>query len=190
MNWQNYDMSSIALNKFSWIVCLVLLSCFENPPKKDPIVKDTLDPLMIPTHEIWDFSTAFSDSTRFRALLKAGKARVFESRNETLLDSNVYVQFMNAQSKPAGYLTAKTATINEENRNMFAKGNVYVRSDSTNTTLTTPSLMWKEEERQFYTKDRIHIQTPTEVIDGYGMESDIWLKNYRIFKVSGTKVIE
>jgi hypothetical protein len=50
--------------------------------------------------------------------------------------------------------------------------------------------MWKEEERQFYTKDRIHIQTPTEIIDGYGMESDIWLKNYRIFKVSGTKIIE
>jgi LPS export ABC transporter protein LptC len=133
---------------------------------------------------------SFTDSTKIRALLKAGKARVFESRNETLLDSNVYVQFMNNQSKPAGYMTSKSATINEATRDMFAKGNVYVRSDSTNTILTTESLMWKEESRQFYTKDKIHIQTPTEIIDGYGMESDIWLKNYRIFKVSGTKIIE
>lgn len=165
-------------------------SCVDYNTKTNPIAKDTINPLLIPTHEIWDFSMVFSDSTRIRALLKAGKARVFESRNETLLDSNVYVQFMNNRSQPAGYLTAKSATINEETRDMFAKGNVYVRSDSTNTTLTTPSLMWKEESRQLYTKDRIHIQTSTEIIDGYGMESDIWLKNYRIFKVSGTKIIE
>jgi LPS export ABC transporter protein LptC len=185
-------MSSTLLNNISFCLAslLFLSSCFDTPKQPEAVIKDTLDPVMIPTHEIWEFSMAFSDSTRVRALLKAGKARVFESRNETLLDSNVFVQFMNARSKPAGFLTAKSATINEETRDMFAKGNVFVRSDSTNTTLTTPSLMWKEEERQFYTKDRIHIQTPTEIIDGYGMESDIWLKNYRIFKVSGTKIIE
>ncbi|MFM8280256.1 MAG: LPS export ABC transporter periplasmic protein LptC [Bacteroidota bacterium] len=183
-------MSLHHLNKSFWIFCFILISCFESQQKHEPISKDTINPAMIPTHEIWGFSMAFSDSTRIRALLKAGKARVFESRNETLLDSNVFVQFMNARSKPTGYLTAKNATINEETRDMFAKGNVFVRSDSTNTTLSTPSLMWKEEARQLYTKDRIHIQTPTEIIDGYGMESDIWLKNYRIFKVSGTKIIE
>lgn len=172
-------------------MCLfALLSCDDIQQNKQVISKDTIDPLQIPTHEIWDFSMAFTDSTRTRALLKAGKARVFESRNETLLDSNVYVQFMNAQSQPAGYMTSQSATINEITRDMVAKGKVYVQSDSTRTILTTESLMWKEEARQFYTKDKVHIQTPTEIIDGYGMESDIWLKNFRIFKVSGTKIIE
>ncbi len=185
-------MSSTVLHKFHVLIaCLFfLISCDESKNTGQVIVKDTIDPLQIPTHEIWDFSMVFTDSTRTRALLKAGKARVFESRNETLLDSNVYVQFMNNQSQPAGYMTSKSASINEVTRDMLAKGNVYVRSDSTNTTLTTQTLMWKEESRQFYTKDKIHIQTPTEIIDGYGMESDIWLKNYRIFKVSGTKFIE
>lgn len=178
----------------NWIIpllCLILLSsCDDTQQNKQVIIKDTIDPLQIPTHEIWDFSMAFTDSTRTRALLKAGKARVFESRNETLLDSGVYVQFMNNKSQPAGYMTSKSASINEVTRDMFAKGNVYVQSDSTRTTLTTESLMWKEEARQFYTKEKVHIQTPTEIIDGYGMESDIWLKNFRIFKVSGTKYIE
>ena len=185
-------MSSTVLHKFHVLIaCLFLLiSCDETKSTGQVIVKDTIDPLQIPTHEIWDFSMAFTDSSRTRALLKAGKARVFESRNETLLDSNVYVQFMNNHSQPAGYMTSRSASINEVTRDMLAKGNVYVRSDSTNTTLTTQTLMWKEESRQFYTKDKIHIQTPTEIIDGYGMESDIWLKNYRIFKVSGTKFIE
>ena len=169
---------------------MLLCSCDDTSYRTQDIKKDTIDPLTIPTHEIWDFSMAFTDSTRLRALLKSGKAKVFESRNETLLDSGVYVQFMNNASKPAGYLTSKTATINEQTRDMVARGNVYVQSDSTNTTLTTQSLMWKEQSRQLYTKDRIHIETPTEIIDGYGMESDIWLKNYRIFKVSGTKIIQ
>ena len=162
-------MSSTVLHKFLVLIaCLFfLISCDESKNTGQVIVKDTIDPLQIPTHEIWDFSMAFTDSTR-----------------------NVYVQFMNNRSQPAGYMTSKSASINEVTRDMLAKGNVYVRSDSTNTTLTTQTLMWKEESRQFYTKDKIHIQTPTEIIDGYGMESDIWLKNYRIFKVSGTKFIE
>lgn len=191
MNWRNYDMSSIHFRRYIFlIVCTILLSCEDIQQDKQVLLKDTIDPLLIPTHEIWDFSMAFTDSTRTRAILKSGKARVFETRNETLLDSGVYVQFMNAASKPAGFMTSASASINEVTRDMLAKGNVYVQSDSTNTILKTETLMWKEESRQFYTKDKIHIQTPTEIIDGYGMESDIWLKNYRIFKVSGTKMIE
>jgi LPS export ABC transporter protein LptC len=185
-------MSSIRFHKFfiSFTCLILLVSCEDIQQNKQVIIKDTIDPLQIPTHEIWDFAMSFTDSTRTRALLKAGKARVFESRNETLLDSGVYVQFMNTKSQPTGYMTSKSASINEVTRDMFAKGNVYVQSDSTRTTLKTESLMWKEEARQFYTKDKVHIQTPTEIIDGYGMESDIWLKNFRIFKVSGTKIIE
>ena len=185
-------MSSERFHKLLLItICLfAIMSCSDIEINKQVIVKDTIDPLQIPTHEIWDFSMSFTDSTRTRALLKAGKARVFESRNETLLDSGVYVQFMNNKSQPTGFMTSKSASINEVTRDMFAKGNVYVQSDSTRTTLKTESLMWKEDARQFYTKDKVHIQTPTEIIDGYGMESDIWLKNFRIFKVSGTKIIE
>lgn len=191
MNWRNYDMSSIHFRRYILLfVCTILLSCEDIQQDKQVLLKDTIDPLLIPTHEIWDFSMAFTDSTRTRAILKSGKARVFETRNETLLDSGVYVQFMNAASKPAGFMTSASASINEITRDMLAKGNVYVQSDSTNTILKTETLMWKEESRQFYTKDKIHIQTPTEIIDGYGMESDIWLKNYRIFKVSGTKIID
>ncbi|MFM8456173.1 MAG: LPS export ABC transporter periplasmic protein LptC, partial [Ignavibacteria bacterium] len=175
-------MSSIHFRRYILLfVCTILLSCEDIQQDKQVLLKDTIDPLLIPTHEIWDFSMAFTDSTRTRAILKSGKARVFETRNETLLDSGVYVQFMNAASKPAGFMTSASASINEVTRDMLAKGNVYVQSDSTNTILKTETLMWKEESRQFYTKDKIHIQTPTEIIDGYGMESDIWLKNYRIF---------
>ena len=169
---------------------LLTISCNESSKQHTSIQKDTTDPASIPTHEIWDFSMAFTDSNRTRAILKSKKAKVFEARNETLLDSGVYVQFMNPYSKPAGFMTSQRARIDEKTRDMFANGNVYVQSDSTHTTLNTQSLMWKEESRQLYTKDRIHIVTPTEIIDGIGLESDIWLKNYKIFQVSGTKIIE
>ena len=171
------------------IMCCFLLSC-QDENKQTIQIKDTVLTKDIPTHEIWNFSMVFTDSNKTRAILKAGKARVFEQRYETLLDSSVHVDFMNKSSNAVGFMISDSARIDENTRDMFAAGHVFVRSDSTNTTLKTTTLMWKEKQQQFYTKDKVHITTSTEIIDGYGMESDIWLKNYKIFKVSGTKQIE
>ena len=68
---------------------------------------------------------------------------------------------------------------------MFASGHVYVVSDSTQTSLATPNLMWDHDKQQLFTQEKVYIKTPTETIEGTGFISDQFLKNYRIFKVSG-----
>ena len=68
-------------------MCCFLLSC-QDENKQTIQIKDTVITKDIPTHEIWNFSMVFTDSNKTRAILKAGKARVFEQRYETLLDSS------------------------------------------------------------------------------------------------------
>ena len=41
--------------------------------------------------------------------------------------------------------------------------------------------------KKLTTTEKVHIVSPSEIIDGTGMESDQYLKNYKIFKVSGIK---
>lgn len=160
-----------------------LMSCFQEeskPQRKKAKVQEEL-----PNHTSWDIRVQFMDSSRTKAILMAKRARVYDSRRETLLDTNVKVVFNNKASQQLAVLTADSARIDDRTRNMYASGNVVVISDSTGTSLKTPTLMWDHEKQQLYTNDKVHIKTPTEVIDGTGLISDQYLKNYRIFKVSG-----
>ena len=68
---------------------------------------------------------------------------------------------------------------------MFAKGNVVVISDSTNTSLETQKLNWDNIEKKIYSDLFVKITTPKEIINGVGFESDEHLHNYKIFKVTG-----
>jgi LPS export ABC transporter protein LptC len=141
----------------------------------------------LPTHTSWNFSMVIMDSNRVKSTLKARLARVYDQRQETRLDTSVVVEFMNSNSQRVGILTADSAVVDDKTRNMFAYGNVKVVSDSTHTTLKTAVLMWNNKTQKLYTTEKFSIRSPTEVIDGIGMESDQYLKNYKMFKVSGIK---
>lgn len=164
---------------------LVFVSCAKEETK--PIIKKT-DSVQLPNHTSWDFRVLFMDSSRVKAILTAKRARVYDSRKETLLDTNVRVVFNNKSSQQLAVLTSDSARIDDRTRNMYASGNVVVISDSTGTLLKTPNLMWDHVKQQLYTNDIVHIETPNEIIDGTGLVSDQYLKNYRIFKVSGVSM--
>lgn len=172
-------MILIALCSFTYI------SCIKEEAKP---IKKNQTPVQLPNHTSWDFRVRFMDSSRIKALLTAKRARVYDSRRETLLDTNVRVVFNNKSSQQLAVLTSDSARIDDRTRNMYASGNVVVISDSTGTLLKTPNLMWDHEKQQLYTNDKVHIETPNEIIDGTGLISDQYLKNYRIFKVSGVSM--
>jgi hypothetical protein len=47
--------------------------------------------------------------------------------------------------------------------------------------------MWSEERKKLYSTEFVRIESPTEILEGYGFESDQQLKNYTIFKPSGVR---
>ncbi len=52
--------------------------------------------------------------------------------------------------------------------------------------LKTEKLLWTNKTQRVSSDEFVKINTPTESIEGVGFESDQNLKNYKIFKVSGT----
>lgn len=171
-----------------WLVVvgwwLVVSGCTERQVRPGPIDKDPFRDA--PLHVSYDMKVDFTDSTRRKAQLTAGIARVYEDRRQTTLGQGVTVLFFSRSSgKQVATLTADSAMIDDRTKNMMAIGNVVVVSDSTRTTLTTTRLQWDQTTERISTSEVVRIVSPTEVIDGVGLISDQYLTNYRIFKVKG-----
>lgn len=130
----------------------------------------------------------FVDSSFTKAVLNAGRARIYQQRMETWLDGGLKLDFFSKKSgSRMSHLVADSAKIDDKTRDMFAFGNVVVVSDSTGSRLETQVLEWNNRTQRLYSNEFVRINTPNETIEGYGFESDPSLKNYRISRVSGVK---
>ena len=165
------------------LIVATFISCNEQKttPKKNK-VKDAVG--LGPDQISWDVKVNFIDSSYTKAILFAKRARIYQKKRETLLDSSIKVLFL---SKTTGAtvstLTADSARIDDESKNMLAFGKVVVISDSTKTKLETSLLEWNNASQKLYSTEFVKITSPDEIIKGVGFESDQNLNNYKIFKV-------
>jgi LPS export ABC transporter protein LptC len=153
-------------------------------------VKPSVVPLPnteLPSQESWNSTITFSDSARTKAILWAGHIARFSIQRYTVLTDSVRVDFYDDNQQHTSVLTAKRGRINDATEDFAAYGNVVVVSDS-GTTLKTDSLFWNNSNRRIYTQAFVDIVSSTEHIMGQGMESDQNLKNYKIFRVTGSAV--
>ncbi len=128
----------------------------------------------------------FTDSNVTKAILYAGRARIYDEKKETILDSGVHIDFIDRETgKKKSYLDADSAHIDDRTQNMIAVGNVVVRSDSKDATLNTEKLYWNNKTRKIHTDEYVDYNTPQEHFKGYGFEADENLENSTIYKVSG-----
>ena len=165
------------------LLALLALSCEDK-------VKPSVVPLPnteLPSQESWNSTITFSDSARVKAILWAGHISRFSFQKYTLLADSVHVDFFDSDERHTSLLTAKRGRVNDATQDFVAHGNVVVISDS-GTTLKTDSLSWNNSTRKIYTQAFVDIVSPTEHIMGRGMESDQNLKDYKIFRVTGSAV--
>jgi len=161
----------------------VMLACAEERFAKEEIIELGEEQ---PDQTSSFFSVIFVDSSFTKAKLNGDLARIYTQRAETWIDSNVRVEFYSKGSGArASLLTCDQARIDDKTKDMFAFGNVYVISDSTRTTLETSALEWNEIDQKLRSNEYVIINSPYEKIRGYGFESDQFLNNYVIYKVSG-----
>ena len=168
----------------SIILLLILIGCEESKP---PQVINNSNQFDLSADQIsWNVTVFFYDSSFTKAILRADKARIYQTRAETLLDDNVIVEFFSKETnKRASRLTADSARVDDKTKDMIARGRVIVISDKNQTKLETSVLYWNNQTQKMYSPEFVRINSPKEKIQGYGFESDQNLNNYRIFKVSG-----
>jgi LPS export ABC transporter protein LptC len=132
----------------------------------------------------------FMDSSFMRAKLTAGWARMYDRIKRKHLGGGLNVEFY---SRPYGLLasvlTADSAVIEDDTKNMTARGNVVVTSERTLTTVKTSTLIWDNARNILRSDEFVDITSPTERLQGYGFESDPNLQHYTIYKVTGQTLL-
>lgn len=158
-----------------------LSSCGDDKVK--PSINTALNVEELPAQESWKSKVFFTDSGKTQAVLHSGHLRVFSGSRETLLDSNLKVEFYNDFGKVATILTSKRGKVDDITQNLIALDSVVAVNDS-GVTLRTNELLWRNEDRKIISNKFVTILTSTEKIEGYGFESDQSLNNYVIYNVT------
>lgn len=148
------------------------------PPKIEITSADS-----IPSQESFNTTVTFSDSGRVKAILIAGRIRVYTKFNYTLIDSNAKVDFYK-DGVYSSTLTGRRGKIYDATKDVEVYENVKLVSQE-GSVLTTNKLLWVNKTQRIKSDEFVHITTKTDDIQGYGFEADQNLKNYVIYKVSG-----
>ncbi len=166
---------------FPIIIWLFIYGCTRE--KIEPTVNVQLTAEEIPDQESWNSTIFFTDSGRTRAILIAGHLRVFSKNKETLLDSNIKIDFYNNEEIHTTTLTSKRGRVDEKTNNLYAIDSVVAVNDS-GIVITSDEMMWRNKDRKIVSEKYVTIVSPKEKIEGYGFESDQNLRNYIIYNIT------
>ena len=166
---------------FPIIIWLFIYGCTKE--KVEPTVNVQLTAEEIPDQESWNSTIFFTDSGRTRAILIAGHLRVFSKNKETLLDSNIRIEFYNNEEIHTTTLTAKRGRVDEKTNNLYAIDSVVAVNDS-GIVIASDEMMWRNKDRKIVSDKYVTIVSPNEIIEGYGFESDQNLRNYIIYNIT------
>ena len=161
-------------------ICIFLAGCGSD--KIQPRYTDFLND-SIPSQESFNSTVTFSDSGKVKAVLLAGRIRVFAKQNITFVDSGAKVDFY-SNDMVVSTLTARKGKIYDITKDVEVYDSVKIVSTD-GTVLSTGKLYWINKTRRIKSDDFVYIKTGDQDIKGYGFESDPNLKNYVIYRVSG-----
>lgn len=166
---------------FPYLLVLILICSCASDKIKPPVTDIYAD--SIPSNESFNAKVVFSDSGTVKAVLYAGRIRVFSKQNYTLIDGGAKVDFFK-HGEYASTLTGVKGKIFDVTKDVEVYDSVKLVSDN-GSVLMTNRLYWVNKTQRIKTDDFVKIKTSTEEVQGYGFESDQNLKDYVIYKVSG-----
>ncbi len=182
LNQQNMNWKPLKY----WFAVITLIFCTSSCERESSaglIVLETSDSA---THTSYNPVIQFMDSSYMRARIRAGWAKIYDKRAETLLGDGVQVEFFTKPERAlASILTADSARVDDKTKNMTASGNVVVVANGSMTTVKTSVIHWDSTRHVLHSPAFVDIRSPYEMLQGYGFESDASLRHYTIFKVTG-----
>ena len=163
------------------LLLIVTISCTKEKVK--PQVNSSIEGSELPAQESWNSTIFFSDSGKMKAIMYAGHLRVFSDSKETLIDSGLKVDFFNMDEIKTTTLTSKRGKVDEKTDNLYAIDSVVAANDS-GVVIVTDMMMWRNHDRKIVSDKFVRIESPHEIIEGYGFESDQQLRNYVIYNIT------
>ena len=162
------------------LLSVILSACEEKlqPPKTDISAQD------IPDQESWNSTVAFSDSGDVKAVLIAGYIAHFQKKGYMLIDSGATVDFFR-NGEEISNLIGKRGIVIDSTKDIEMYDSVTIINKE-GSILNTTKLYWDNDKQIVSSDEYVKIKTPAEEVEGIGFTSDAGLKNYTIYKVTGT----
>jgi LPS export ABC transporter protein LptC len=151
--------------------------------KVNPPIDPSIEESELPAQESWNSTVFFTDSGKTKAILYAGHLQVFEKSKETFIDSGLQVDFYDMNEIKTTTLTSKLGRVDENTQNLYAIDSVVAVNDS-GVVITTDEMMWRNLDKKIVSDKFVRIESPKEIIEGYGFESDQQLRNYVIYNIT------
>src|SRR5438105_248913 len=140
-----------------YIFVLFSLSAFLfacNSDKMEPVKSNFIATDSIPNQESFNTTVTFSDSGKVKAILVAGRIRVFSKFNYTLIDSSAKVDFYKA-GVYSSTLTGKRGKIYDITKDVEVYDSVKLVSTD-GSELTTNKLYWVNSTQRIKSDEFVH----------------------------------
>lgn len=126
----------------------------------------------IPDRESWDATIRVTSSGKLQSIISYGHMTYYERKKINFFDEGVQVDLFNNQGKHTTKLTAERGEYHETTKDIWAKGNVVVVSD-TGATLFTPVMRWDNEREKIISDTTVMVTTvESDTMYGSAFQSD------------------
>ena len=153
---------------------------------KNEVVEGVDNVAEVPTLRTLGVKTLISDSGVTRYRIEADEWLIYENAQEPywFFPQGLYVEKFDSVFVPEALIQGDTATYFKNRQLWRLDKNVRIENTKEEVFLTS-QIFWDQRKREIYSDSFIHIETPDEVIEGYGFTSNEQMTRYRIRRTSG-----
>jgi LPS export ABC transporter protein LptC len=145
-----------------------------------------------PTVETNNVLTLVSDSAKLQIKLKAPLEQTFESGDQIYPQGMLVTFFSDGGKKVANTLSGKYGKF-EKSKNLYTvRGDVRVSNVEKQQKMSTEEAFFDKQKGLIYTDSAmfVRVETPTEVLTGYGLTANQDFSRYRIKKPTGIFTVD
>lgn len=162
---------------------VALSSCKPNKPEE---IKELTNREELPSLTIEDLTTTITDSGRIKYRFMTPEMMQFDKREKPTIEFNkgLHLIVFNKEEEIDAQIKCKQAIYHQSDE-LWELSNDVEAVNTTGDVINTELLFWNIKKKTIYSDKFIKITTQTEIITGYGFESDEKMENYKIKNISG-----
>lgn len=130
----------------------------------------------LPDQEVSDFVVTETDAGRPQWTLYARDASIYNPRN-VIVARGVRIDFFDEEGKRTSTLTAREGEMNQQRRDMVARGNVVLQTTE-GTRMSTEELQFLNQRQRIVSDRFVRVERAGDVLTGVGFESDPNLEHF------------
>lgn len=179
----NLTASSIIL-----LLAFAFSSCSPNKPEE---IKALTNRDEVPSLAIKDLTTVITDSGRIKYRFITHELLQFDQKTEPTIEfpSGLHLFIFDSNEQVDAQIKCNNA-IYYQNKKLWELRHDVEAVNVNGEVINTELLYWDQNKHTIYSDQFIKITRQSEIITGYGFESDERLENYKIKNISGILEVE